>query len=155
MTVNVALLAFAGILTAGAAISEVRIELNNVYPITEETFQLSDGVYYTQDNRGYFEVIEGPIEAGPARCLGSGFSFSNGQRTTEGICIFGAAEDTFTMRWKAGQQGEANAWTIVAGTGKYRGMTGEGIATTRVEIMYRAMPQRQSHIVGMVRFPPN
>jgi len=150
---NVANLVFAGIFTASAALSQERIELNNIYPTTEETFQLSDRVFYTQDNQGIFEVVDGPFEQGPARCLGSGFGLRNGMSSVEGICIFGEDSDTFTMHWKAGQQGAANTWTIVAGTGKYRGMTGEGIATTSVEIMYQAMPRRLSHIVGTVTIP--
>lgn len=155
MNMTVATVAFAGILTASAAFSETRIELNNIYPMTQEVFQLSGGTYFTQDNRGHFDVIDGPIDAGPARCLGGGFAQSSGTNSIEGICIFGEADDTFTMRWKAGERGSANAWTIVAATGKYHGMTGEGIATTGVEIMYRAMPRRQSHIVGTVTIPEN
>ncbi len=145
--------AVACVLATGAATAQERIEINNVYPINQEYFQLPEGVYYTQDNRGYFEVIEGPLDEGPARCVGGGFGTQDGTNTIEGVCVFGEGEDTFTMRWKAGNQGAANTWTIVAGTGKFDGMTGEGIATTGVEIMYKAMPLRQSHIVGSVTIP--
>ena len=143
----------AALLATGAAHADQPIELNNVYPLNQEYFQLSESMYYTQDNRGYFEVVEGPFEEGPARCVGSGFGFRDGTNSIDGICIFGEGEDTFTMRWKSGEKGEANTWSIVAGTGRYDGMTGEGIATTAVEVMYKAMPLRQSHILGRVDIP--
>ena len=57
------------------------------------------------------------------------------------------------MAWEAGEQGAANVWHIVDGTGRYEGMTGSGIATTDTEIMYKAMPLRQTHIVGTVDIP--
>ena len=147
--------ALISVLVSSPGFAQERIEINNVYPLNQEYFQLPDGVYYTQDNRGYFEVIEGPLEEGPARCVGGGFGEQNGENSIEGVCVFGEAEDTFIMRWKAGQQGQANAWTIVDGTGMYDGMTGEGIATTGVEVMYKAMPLRQSRITGTVNIPGN
>ena len=100
-------------------------------------------------------MIEGPLEEGPARCVGGGFGERDGKNSIEGICVFGEAEDTFTIRWRAGEQGAANTWAVVAGTGKFDGMTGEGIATTGVEIMYKALPMRKSHIVGTVNIPNN
>lgn len=142
--------AAAVLLAAGAAKAEQRIEINNIYPLQQEYFQLSDSIYFHQDNKGYFEVVKGPFEEGPARCVGGGFGFQDGTSTIQGICVFGEAEDTFTMKWTAGEQGAANDWVIVGGTGIYDGMTGQGIATTAVEIMYKAMPLRQSHIIGTV-----
>jgi len=148
-------MAFIGTLASNPVFAEERIELNNIYPLNQEYFQLSDSIYFTQDNRGYFEVLDGPLEDGPARCVGGGFGTRNGENSIQGVCVFGEAEDTFTMHWKAGERGEANTWVIVGGTGKFDGMTGEGIATTGVEIMYKALPLRQSHIVGTVTIPNN
>tara|TARA_R110002051_G_scaffold137753_2_gene210248 strand:+ start:3051 stop:3518 length:468 start_codon:yes stop_codon:yes gene_type:complete len=148
-------LALVGFLASSPAFAGERIVINNIYPLNQEYFQLSDSVYFMQDNQGYFEVIEGPMEEGPARCVGGGFGLQNGENSIQGVCVFGEAEDTFTMRWKAGEQGAANTWTIAGGTGKFDGMTGEGIATTGVEIMYKAMPMRQSRIVGTVNIPNN
>ena len=147
-------IACAGIAMATAAFSQQTIELNNIYPLTEERFQLPDRIYFQQDNRGYFEVLQGPIVEGPARCIGGGFGLRDGTGTIEGICIFGEGDDTFTMTWKAGHQGAANDWEIVQGTGRYKGMTGTGIATTGTEVMYKAMPLRQTHIIGTVTLPP-
>lgn len=140
-----------GIASATSAVADpVRIELNNIYPLTQEIHTLRDRAYFTQDNQGFFEVIEGPLEEGPARCIGSGFVFRDGTSTVAGICIFGEGDDTFTIDWTAGAQGLANTWVVRQGTGRFEGMTGEGIATTSAQIMYRAMPLRQSHIVGTV-----
>lgn len=133
--------------------AQERLEINNIYPKSEESFTLEDSIYYMQDNQGIYEVIEAPFEDGPARCVGGGFGYRDGTNDIVGICIFGEGADTFTMSWKAGEQGAANNWTIVHGTGKFKGMTGEGIATTGVEVMYKALPMRQSHIVGMVTIP--
>ena len=143
----------AATIASSAIGAEERIEINNVYPMNQETFQLSEGIFFTQDNRGYFEVVEGPLEDGVSRCVGSGFGFSDGTNTIDGICIFGEGDDTFTMSWKAGEQGAANTWVIVNGTGKFKGISGEGIATTDIEVMYRAMPLRQTHIVGKMDIP--
>ena len=148
-------LALAGVLISSPALAQERIEINNIYPLNQEYFQLSDSVYFMQDNRGHFEVVEGPVEGGPARCVGGGFGAQNGENSIQGVCVFGEGEDTFTMRWKAGEQGKANTWSIAGGTGRFDGMTGDGIATTGIEIMYKAMPMRQSHIVGSVNIPKN
>lgn len=150
-----ALLACAAFLPGSAAFAEEDIELNNLYPLSQEYFQLSDRIYFTQDNKGYFEVVKGPFEEGPARCIGGGFGFQDGTSTIEGICIFGEGDHTFTMSWKLGIQGSANTWEISGGTGRYDGMTGSGIATTGAEIMYRAMPLRKTHIIGTVTMPPS
>ena len=141
------------LLAMSGAAAEERLELNNIYPLTQEYFQLAESVFFTQDNRGFFEVVDGPFEAGPARCIGSGFGYRDGRNTISGICIFGEDADTFTMAWEAGEQGAANEWKIVGATGRYEGMTGSGIATTDTEIMYKAMPLRQTHIVGTVDIP--
>lgn len=129
------------------------IEINNIYPIGEEIFQLRDRVFYTVDNIGGFEVVQGPVDDGPARCTGSGFVFRDGRTTVGGICIFGEGADTFTMEWTAGEQGRANEWTIRHGTGTYAGMTGTGIATTDIVTSFQALPLRKTHIIGVVELP--
>lgn len=144
---------FAGFLTLTGAIAtaeEHRIELNNTYPLDEEMFILEDRIFHAVDNDGWFEVVEGPFTDGPARCLGSGFSFKDGTNTISGLCVFGSGEDTFTMSWRAGQQGAANTWEIVMGTGRYTGMTGEGVASTDIVSTFQALPLRRTHIVGSV-----
>ena len=126
---------------------------SSAYLYFQENFDLGDRIFHTTDNRGGFEVVEGPAVDGPARCLGSGFGFQDGTNTISGICIFGEGGDTFTMQWKAGERGEANTWEIITGSGRYDGMTGSGIATTDIVSMFQALPLRRTHIVGMVELP--
>jgi hypothetical protein len=138
------------ILCVPASAEQQRIEINNIYPLNQENFDLGDHVFHLTDNMGGFEVVEGPMDDGPARCLGSGFGFKDGTNSITGICVFGEGEDTFTMRWKAGEKGEANTWEIITGTGRYDGMIGSGIATTDIASAYRALPLRRTHLVGTV-----
>ena len=145
----VSLLAILGV---PASADQQRIEINNIYPLNQENFDLGDHIFHLTDNRGGFEVVEGPMDDGPARCLGSGFGYEDGTNSITGICVFGEGEDTFTMRWKAGEKGAANTWEILTGTGRYDGMTGSGIATTNIASAYQALPLRRSHIVGTVEF---
>lgn len=130
-----------------------RIEINNIYPISQENFDLGDHIFHVVDNKGGFEVLEGPMDDGPARCIGSGFGYQDGTNSISGICIFGEGDDTFTMGWKAGEKGKANTWEIIVGTGRYEGMTGEGIATTDIVATFQALPLRRTHIVGTVKIP--
>ena len=139
---------------ASASLAEQRIELNMEATMnSRDTFELSDGGFYYQDSESYTEVVEGPLEDGPSRCLGSGFYFKDGTNDIGGICVYGVGADTFTIKWKAGEQGAANTWTVVAGTGKYRGMIGEGIATNLTEQFQRAMRLVKTHVVGTVTMP--
>lgn len=140
-------------LAAPLAAGDYRMEINNTYPLDQEYFTFSDRSFLIQDNQGWFEVVEGPLVEGPARCIGSGFGYGDGTNTIAGICIFGEAADTFTLAWKAGERGAANDWTIIEGTGRYAGMTGKGVATTDMVTVYRALPLRQTHIVGTITLP--
>ncbi|WP_282027931.1 hypothetical protein [Ruegeria faecimaris] len=150
---NLILISVLAATSTATSAEEQRIELNNFYPLSQENFDLGDHIFHIADNKGGFEVIEGPVDGGLARCLGSGFGYQDGTNSISGICIFGEGEDTFTMRWKAGEKGAANSWEIIVGTGRYDGMTGEGIATTDIVSMYQALPLRRTHIVGTVEIP--
>jgi hypothetical protein len=141
------------ILGSPAGAGEQRIEINNVYLLNQENFDLGDHIFHMTDNTGGFEVIEGPMDDGPTRCLGSGFGFEDGTNTITGICVFGDGDDSFTMRWKAGEKGAANTWEIIIGTGRFEGMIGSGIATTDIVSAYQALPLRRTHIVGTVEIP--
>ena len=146
--------ALTSLFMASAALAEQRIELNMKATMdARDTFELDDSGFYYQDSESYSEVVEGPFEDGPSRCLGSGFYFKDGTNDIGGICIYGEGTDTFTIKWKAGEQGTANTWTVVAGTGKYRGMTGEGIATTKTEQFQRLVRLVETHVVGTVTMP--
>jgi len=47
----------AGLLTTCTAVAQERIELNNIYPLNQEIFQLSDRIYFTQDNQDRKSVV--------------------------------------------------------------------------------------------------
>jgi hypothetical protein len=132
---------------------EFRLELNSVYPLNQEMITLRDRAFLFQDNRGSYEVVEGPLADGSVRCMGSGFGFEDGTNTIAGICIFSQGKDSFTMHWKAGERGAANTWDILDGTGHFEGMTGSGIASTDRVSMFQALQLRQTHIVGTVDIP--
>jgi len=141
-------------MSAGTAVAGEALEINNTYPINEQTFRLSDRLFFTMDDKGSSEVVKGPFQNGPTHCLGSGFIFPGGRMDISGICIFGEGADTFTMAWKTGgQTGAANTWKIVAGTGKYAGMTGEGMSTSGTVKDFRALPLRETHFSGTVDLP--
>lgn len=140
---------FVAAIATSSACAQERIELNFIYPLNQEVFQLNDGTYFTQDNQGYFEVVEGPLEDGVVRCIGAGFDGSSGN-SVDGICILGEDADTFTLRWSVHPSQMSNVWTIVAGTGRFEGATGEGVATTGAELLFRAMPLRETHVVGTI-----
>ena len=140
---------------AGAAAALEPVELNITYPTNEQLFKFPDSWFFTQDNKGTFEVVKGPFENGPARCIGSGFGDLMGQRRISGICIFGEGADTFTIIWKTGDGDAANTWGVAAGTGRYEGMTGEGTATTGTIDGYQNLPIRRTHVSGYVTFPDN
>ncbi len=146
--------AIACLFMTSAVLAEQRIELNMEASMnSRDTFELDDGGFYYQDSESYTEVLEGPFEDGPSRCLGSGFYFEDGTNDIGGICIYGVGTDTFTIKWIAGAQGAANTWTVVSGTGKYDGMTGEGIATNQTEQFQRAVRLIKTHVVGTVTMP--
>ena len=48
-----------------------------------------------------------------------------------GICIHGSGDDTFALRWNADSGSKVNIWKILSGKGKYKGLTGQGTATTQ------------------------
>ena len=49
----------------------------------------------------------------------------------EGICVHGAGDDTFVLRWEAIPGGKSNSWKVLSGKGKYAGIAGKGTATTK------------------------
>ena len=139
---------------ATAALAEQRLEMNmQASSDQSEEFQLDGKTFYFADTHGFYESVEGPAGDGMTRCLGSGFYHPDGTNDIKGICIFGEEADTFTMTWVSGEQGGANAWEIVSGTGKFLGATGQGISTRRAERLLKAMPFTHIHVVGTIDLP--
>ncbi len=44
----------------------------------------------------------------------------------EGICVYGAGDDTLTDYWKRDQGQEVGQWKYLSGTGKFAGIAGAG-----------------------------
>lgn len=145
-----ALLLFVLLLPSGLLAGE-KITGTNSYILNQNTWAAGSFVFWNQDNQGTFEVSSGPIDEGPVRCIGSGFSDINGTRG-EGICIYGYGADTFTWAWQAHHEGP-NTWQVIGSTGKYIGMTGEGTAHTVVDSIYRALPHRVTSWEGIIDIP--
>jgi len=145
------LLAVMAIIVPASALAGERVSATNHYVVRQERINAGDEVFWTEDNVGSFTVNEGPIEPGFARCVGSGFGGGGGVQGG-GVCVYGDGADTFTMKWKVEGLG-FNSWRIVAGTGKYAGMSGQGTTRTRVDSKFVQLPQRVSDWEGEIELP--
>lgn len=128
-----------------------KVSVTNSYVVNYEEIEAGSEVFWKEDNSGTFTVHKGPIESGFVRCVGSGFGGPRGV-SGEGVCIYGEAEDTFTMRWKVVSFG-FNKWQIVASTGKYSGMTGSGYTETHLVSNFLKIPHRVSDWEGEIEVP--
>ena len=149
-----ALLAIPGSASAGDLISGT-----NTYTTVERWWNTTDGSgYYMYDSEGQFGAMSGPIPDGPVECHGAGF-WSPKMIDGEGICIFGAPPDRWTVQFKnelmprAARGTEAfrrkGVWTVVNGSGKYFGMTGYGTFATGPTVDMK----KTTHWEGEVELP--
>lgn len=130
-------LAFAGFfLVSAAAQAGELIAGTNTYDATERWWTTSDGSgYYMYDSEGQIEMKAGSLPDGPVECHGAGF-WSPERIMGEGICIFGAPPDRWTVifivdpasRLQHSTEGyqRRGKWTVVNGSGNFFGMTGSG-----------------------------
>jgi hypothetical protein len=97
--------------------------------------------YYVYGSEGTSAWEAGPFEDMPIECHGAGF-WSPTEVLGEGICIFGAEPDQWTVvqqmvegsnLWseKTNLSDRTGDWNVVHGTGRYAGMTGSGTFTAR------------------------
>lgn len=141
----------AAVLVPQCLIASEKVSATNFYVVKQEQIPAGENVFWTEDNYGTYTIHEGSIDAGFVRCVGAGFGGPGGI-TGGGVCVYGADEDTFTMRWEVVSLG-FNKWRIVSATGKYSGMTGSGTTRTRVASQFMALPHRISDWEGEVNFP--
>ena len=97
---------------------------------TEDTqvWETGEGTgYWICHTKGVEHPTEGPLETNPIECHGAGFMDKEGL-WGEGICIIGAGDDIHTSHWKLDKGQEVSQWKYVSGTGKYKGIKGEGTA---------------------------
>lgn len=92
-------------------------------------------IWQTVTMVGDFEPTSGPIPASRIECRGANYRATTAQEAS-GVCVFGEGQDVWMLRYRmtrndmAAQTAEqfrrTGEWTVVGGTGRYNGMTGEG-----------------------------
>ena len=82
--------------------------------------------YFIWHAKGVSHATEGPTGTDPIECHGAGHFDKEGSQV-EGICILGAGDDTITQSFKS-ENGKGQ-WKYLTGTGKYKGVEGEGTYT--------------------------
>lgn len=113
--------------------------------------------YYMYDSKGTIEMHGGPLPNGPVECHGAGF-WTETEITGEGICIFGARPNQWTVAFKMAD-GNAftnaikdtyqrrGAWRVVEGVGEYWGMTGSGTFITGPTVGTHKTTQWEGEVV--------
>ena len=81
--------------------------------------------FYQSNGSGVSNIINGPTETAAINCHGAGFWGVKGNRG-EGICLHGSGGNTYTSTYKIDQGSKEGRWEIVGGTGKYKGIGGQG-----------------------------
>ncbi len=128
--------AVCALLAAPAAAGEL-ISGTNAYSTEQRTWPsgLFAG-YYMYDSVGEIEMHVGRLSNGPVECHGAGF-WSPDEIMGEGVCIFGAAPNRWTVAFKMESDNKfgdrrkesyarRGTWNVVHATGKFVGMTGAG-----------------------------
>ncbi len=121
-----ALPAFAGELFSGT---------HTYQPVVEEWNPIPAAGWWNADMVGEYKPMSGPIPASRIECRGVGF-WNKSNREANGVCVFGEQPDTWMLRYHTTETNRASRtaagykpvgeWTVVGGTGRYKGMTGSG-----------------------------
>ena len=141
----VAVAALGAVLASSALAGEI-ISGTNTYVTEQRTWKTgAHSGYYMYDSTGTFKAHSGFMPDIPVECHGAGF-WTSEEIMGEGICIFGEAPHRWTVAFKMAPGEKFNTqtiegykrrgtWTVVNGTGKYFGMTGNGsfVATPTVD----------------------
>lgn len=88
-----------------------------------------DGGYWMTNSQGVTLFDDSRFEPEAVECHGSGY-WDNEGGWGEGICLYGAGDDTRTSSWKLEKGSDVGTWAILNGTGKYEGISGHGTYTT-------------------------
>ena len=149
-----------GLMLAGTAMAEEPVSGTNTYETDQRSWKTGEFAgYYMYDSTGMFKVHTGTIPDGPVECHGAGFWTAEEIRGS-GICIFGAAPHRWTVAFEMAPDNRFNAratetyvrrgsWTVVHGTGRYVGMTGDGSFVTGPVVDGR----KTTNFEGMVDLP--
>ena len=132
LTILVALTAIMG----APALAQEQFSGTHTYRFDQETWSpVPDAGWRTVTMVGDYVPISGPIPAGRIECRGTNY-WNGSVRDADGVCVFGEGRDVWMLRYRmtrndvASQTAESfrriGEWTVVGGTGRYSGMTGEG-----------------------------
>ena len=103
----------------------------NYYVTESKTWPTGEKAgYWMVKFAGVSEVSQGPIDTLAVECNGAGY-WGAGGVTGNGICVHGTGDDTFVLHWQADKGAKANAWKILSGKGNFKGLTGQGTATSK------------------------
>ena len=98
-------------------------------------WETGDGTgYFIWHAKGVSHSTEGPLGTVPVECHGAGHYEKEGSQV-EGICVYGAGDDTITADFKSDK-----------GTGKYKGVEGEGTYTHTDLAAGRSMSEWEGEI---------
>lgn len=127
-----------GLILAQPAVGGEIIAGTNTYVAESREWKTGQWAgYYIYESQGMTVWQDGPIDEGPVECHGAGF-WTPEEITGEGICIFGAAPNQWTVAhkmppgsnpWDAQDKNRFHrqgVWRVVHGTGRFVGMTGSG-----------------------------
>ena len=121
------------------ALAAEKVKGTDFFVVEHQDWETSEGAgYWIWKGVGVSHPHAGPFESEPIECHGAGY-WDNDDSWGEGICIHGDGGDTRTSSWKREKGQERGQWKILAGTGKYEGVTGQGT--------YKATPLAGDHQV--------
>ena len=117
-----------------------KIKGTTFYTEDTQSWETGNGTgYWIWHSKGVEHPTEGPLGTNPIECHGAGFWDKEGS-WGEGICVIGTDDDTFTSHWKTDKGQEVTQWKYLTGTGKYKGIKGEGTSK------YIALPADRSMV---------
>jgi len=108
------------------AIAGEKVTGTNYMVVDQQSWKTGDKTgYWMMHATGVSETVGGNLGRSAVECHGAGY-WGAGGPWGEGICVHGTGDDTRTSTWKRGKGQEPGVWKFIGGTGKFKGITGEG-----------------------------
>ena len=112
------------------AIAGEKVKGTTFFVVDEQNWETGQETgYWIWHGKGVSQSVGGPLGTDPIECHGAGFWDKDGS-WGEGICVHAMGDDTRTVHWKRDKGQKVGQWKNLTGTGKFAGMTGEGIYTS-------------------------
>ncbi len=122
--------------TASSTIAGERFSGSHSYTGTAKPWYPAPGAGYSQITMiGDYVPDTGPIPKSRVECRGNNF-WSPDVSEANGVCVFGELPDRWMLRYRMTDRepreqrrerfGRRGEWTVVAGVGRFEGMTGSG-----------------------------